>query len=188
MDSYTFISEIVKSVAWPMCTVGIVIVARPALHELMGGLRRLRWKDVEAEFERELSVVRDITEQVAVPIEPAPMIEPGDTQRAQTMLRLAELSPRAVVIDAWAALEAAGRAALPAAPGAHPLPAARLGDALLEAGALDDATFQIYSILRALRNRVAHEHQYQLDPGEALEYASFASAVVDHLEARETPR
>ena len=54
MDWLTFIAEMVKSLAWPAFLFFTVLVFRKPLVELLPGLRRLRIKEIEIEFNREL--------------------------------------------------------------------------------------------------------------------------------------
>lgn len=182
MDVRSFISELVSSVAWPLTVIGVAILLRPSLASLLADVKELRFRGLEATFERDLATARRIADEAEDVAEVISM--PMSTQD-ERLVRLAEISPRAIIIEAWAELESAARSALSANQGQRPPTAGILGDLLLERGVFDEAGFQIYSILRALRNRVAHEAEYSLAAGEALEYAGLARSLAERLRERE---
>ena len=55
MDVLTFISEIIKALAWPLAVVTLVFLLRRPVIEVFPLLRRLKYKDIELEFAQEVS-------------------------------------------------------------------------------------------------------------------------------------
>lgn len=58
MDWLTFIASIVASLAWPAAAVSVVFVLRRALNRLLPDLNRVRYKDWELEFGRQVAQAR----------------------------------------------------------------------------------------------------------------------------------
>jgi uncharacterized protein YutE (UPF0331/DUF86 family) len=56
-----------------------------------------------------------------------------------------------------------------------------LGEALENAGILNERTLAIYHRLRNLRNAAAHASDFSFDPDSALEYADLALRLADYL-------
>lgn len=52
------ITEVVKTLVWPVTLIVTVIILRDAIRQLIPGLNKLRYKDFELEFNKELSNVR----------------------------------------------------------------------------------------------------------------------------------
>ena len=129
MDWRTFISQIVASVAWPTVIVGLVLLLRRELVSLLGGLRRVRWRELEAEFDAGLERARDAADTqandggaVQPPESLASLLADGDDPLADRVLALARLSPRSLIMESWRLVEhrarevEASRAARPPGP------------------------------------------------------------------------
>jgi hypothetical protein len=102
------------------------------------------------------------------------------------LAELANLSPRAVVLEAWLQLE---KEAIAAARRHNPKLTSRelrapllLGYYLEEAGVLDEDKQEIYNRLRNLRNAAAHASEFAFEPEAALEYADLALRLAEFLE------
>lgn len=57
MDILTFIASLVQALAWPMAAVVLIILLRKPLGSLLPMMRKLRYKDLEADFGAELMVL-----------------------------------------------------------------------------------------------------------------------------------
>jgi len=66
MDVYTFVSELVKALAWPATTVVLVLILRSPLVDLMRSLRKVKYKELEFEFDRELTELLHFANTVLV--------------------------------------------------------------------------------------------------------------------------
>ena len=55
MDPLSFIAEIVKALAWPLTALGIFLVLRRPLMGLIPVVARLKFKDLELDFDRRLA-------------------------------------------------------------------------------------------------------------------------------------
>jgi hypothetical protein len=176
-----FIASIVNSLAWPLVVLGSVVILRGPLRALLPLLQRLKYKDLELDFGQQ---VRELNAEVAAEL-PAPgaaALPPigGDP----VIARLAETSPRAAVLEAWRAVEAAALLAARRLGGevfrdkAFTLHAIRFLEGL---DGLDSAIVSLLRDLRGLRNQAAHAPEFALSPGSALEYAAAADRVASYL-------
>ena len=182
MDWLTFISNLVASIAWPAVLVGVLIWLRKPLATLVTALRSAKFKDVELGFGRKLQELEDKAEQAKLPAlgeRPAWKYEnPDDWTFGDYIERLAPISPRAAISEAWRHVELAFRAA-----------AARTGDRP-STGSMDLTQFlereevlprdaaSLAKDLKTLRNRAVHADDFNLDPEQAIEFARLAERVI----------
>ena len=182
MDWLTFLAQVIQALAWPLTVIVIFLMLRRPLAELFPTLQRLRFWDIEMDFDRQ---VQALAIRVRDELPPLSAVEETASGFREHLVELANLSPRAVVLEAWlqlekAAIEATRRHGLD-------LPSRELrapiffGEALEAAGVLDADTQLIYHRLRNLRNAAAHASDFAFDPGSALEYADLALRLAEHL-------
>ena len=105
MDWLTFFSKLVDSLAWPVVVLIVFFTFKEKLTNLIPFLRRLKFKDIEAEFEAGL---REVGEKLATSSLPKPSKAPEESQQGsqrEQLIRLAENAPRAAVLEAWLLVE-----------------------------------------------------------------------------------
>jgi len=175
------IAEILGAIAWPVAVVAVVVMLRPALLDILRHLQRLRFRGLEAVFGEELAHVREIAEQaelVGVPL------DQGLTdEQSEKFMRLAQISPRSAVIEAWGALEADARAIVQRLHPRRPLTSAVIAETLADTGVLDPEGAKAYYLLWSLRNQAAHEQQLPITTDEAIEYANLTRGLAHSLKA-----
>ncbi len=182
MDSLTFVAEIVKALAWPVTVLIILVVLRDPLRQLIPLLQRLRYGGVELDFgQRVQELAAEARQQLPASAATGPEIKPLRDRLDQ----LAQLSPRATVLEAWlelenAAIEATKRHGLNLTSREQRSPIL-LGDALERAGILDESKQEIYYRLRNLRNAAAHASDFAFDSSSAVEYADTALRLAEYL-------
>lgn len=179
MDWLTFIADLVKSLAWPASLVLAVLVFRKPLLELIPALRRLRFKEFEIEFGRELLEA----ERRATTLRPSPVQRPLEAEAVPQRLRqIASVSPSAAILEAWrdveaAAAEAGSRRGISVTGGTW-----ELFLALEKEGVLNSTEAAILNSLRQLRNKVAHTPEGELiNEEQALRYAAIAARLAEAL-------
>jgi hypothetical protein len=192
MDALTFITDLVDSLAWPLAAVVVVALLRPAIGDLLRQLRSVTVPGLGAAvFGVELARGQVIADESET-IEPSQLVSSvNGEQEIDEIVRLAAFAPRAAVIEAWGEVEAAARYALDSlsgSEGARPPTAARLGEILTEQEVLDEPGSRLFAILRGLRNRVAHEPHYRVEPDEALDYVRLARGLAQRLRGDEEER
>jgi hypothetical protein len=181
MDWLTFIVETVKAIAWPSVVLFAFVVLRKNIAGLIPFLQRLKYKDLELEFDRQL---KEAEAEVADELPPssAPALLPGVSD---TIIELARVSPRAAVTEAWreveaAAVEAARRNKI-SLNGERSTSPLRLIRALERAGLVDSDKRALFHDLRNLRNQAVHAPEFALSTEAALDYVSLARRLAEYL-------
>jgi hypothetical protein len=185
VDWLTFIAEMTKALAWPLAALGIFLTLRKHLLARLPDLDVLEWKDVKFRFNQQVHEVATEARQ-ALP-EPEVTRLPPLSDEAQH-LRLAELSPRAAILESWIALEDAATAALKRKGTTLTDRELRqpsvLVQALVDVGLLNEAQRQVVSELRTLRNAAAHATELKITSQTAREFVTIASAFERLIRAR----
>jgi len=185
VDTLTFIVELSKAIAWPVSVVLLVLIMRRPLVGLIPLLRRVKYKDFEVDFDRRLEEVKEEA-ALQLPSPPAQQAPPSEPETR--MVKLAEVSPRAAVLESWRALENLLQEAAKGyliAQGRQPanLSAIEAIQLLQQSERLSPETLRLLRRLRSLRNDAAHAPQFALTTGSALEYVSIVGGVAERLKS-----
>jgi len=179
VDWLSFIASVVGSLAWPAAVVGLVLILRKPIRGLLPLLQRRKYKEFEIEFGRRVEEVKQELQELP-PGAAQPTLDPSTS----ALLRLAEVSPRAAVLEAWREVEQAALAAARKVGGdafrnrTSPFDAIRV---LERSGPLDRNIIGLLRDLRGLRNQAAHAPDFALTKESALEYATSALTVARYL-------
>jgi uncharacterized protein YutE (UPF0331/DUF86 family) len=190
MDWLQFLASLAGSLAWPATVVVAVVVLRNQLRRVLLTLTRLRYKDLELDFGRELKEVEKKARAIDVKPAGPPRAIAAPKDSAQTLdeaERLAEDFPEPAVALAWSAVEdellgAVMRLAI--LPDYPPYNSAlRNARLLLDQRAIDENTLDILDRLRNLRNMAVHGGAglAGVSPDEAREFIALARGVVEKL-------
>jgi hypothetical protein len=184
MDWLTFIASMTGSLAWPAAALIGLLTFRRALVRLLPDLNRLKYKDLELEFGKAVAQARVEIEAGPVPnqLPPAPPL-----QKQPYLQSLAEVSPRAALLEAWLPFEiAASRIgdALAISGPSRPAQMPRLIDGLVREGILTEPEARAVARLRGIRNKVVHAVDVDLSPDEVSEYARLLQEVTEAMERR----
>ena len=180
MDWLTFTASVIDSLAWPSAMILLVFVLRKPIKVLLPLLQRLKYKELELEFGKQVGEIR---EEVAREISDETYLA-SSTDESSATVRLAEVSPRSAVLEAWREVELAALDAARTIGGESmqnktlTYQAIRL---LEERQSLDRNLISLLRDLRGLRNQAAHAPDFGLSKESALEYAASASAVARYL-------
>jgi len=196
MDALIFIVGVLNaSIWWPAALVLIVLLLRTPITERLGELRRLKWKDLEAEFDKGLKRVEvqaekklpDIVEIEAsdtlkIGVEDEVKVSDGTSivVEGDKFSRLAELSPPAAIVHTWIEVEEALNVMAERHQISLPVRASVTDTIRLLARheLLDKETIAILNNLRALRNTAAHARASDLNPNQAIEYERVARRLI----------
>jgi Domain of unknown function (DUF4145) len=170
---------------WPTTVLLLAFIFRSEIRRAIMRLSQLKYKDFEANFKEQL---REIEEEVKVATLPSPptdrQLQPAPVNRNEQLVRLAEISPRASIMEAWHevekyAYEAATRHGL----SFRHVPTTRDINELVKKGVLPKDILNIYDNLRQLRNNAAHAPEFAVEQAEAEKFIQLASKVADALRA-----
>ncbi len=192
MDWLQFLASLVKSLAWPTTLVILVLLFRVPVRRALLSLTRLKYKDLELDFGRELKELEK--EAKAIDITPQPPKSIAPTQRDSSQLlqeaaQLAQRFPEPAVAVAWQAVEdelmqAVMRLAISPDYPAHNS-ALKNAELLKAQNAIDQRTFELFNRMRNLRNMAVHGGHGAafITTDEALEFLALARGVVEKLRA-----
>ena len=181
--------ELVKALAWPITILVIVLLFKRELSLLQGRLSEFRYGNFAAKFAEQLDKVEEDASRSVVQTRelPPPSESRAEQQNAirDEILRIATVSPRAAVSEAWRHLELAMDSAAQSLGfdqrGAVSRP--RLIRLLAEQGLLDTEAVQLYESLRRMRNEAVHRREFDGSQPEAVRYADVALSLASHIEA-----
>ena len=178
MDPFTFVAKLVEVLAWPLSSIALIALLRREIRRLIPLLKRVKAGPLEAEFEREIKELRteadvqfsEITQGLQAPSE------------VDVLFKLAPISPRSAVLEAWQQIEAAVLRVparhsfnLSAAQSNSPATIARL---LSGHGLISAEEFALFHQLRALRNQVANARQFNPTVHAALDYIGLSAKLL----------
>lgn len=172
MNGLEFLASIINSLAWPASLFGVIFLFRGKVAELIPYIGKLKYKEFELEFResmRELGAEAKELENV----ESQEPIEVPD--EADQLYALAEISPRAAILESWLRVESHAVMALRARDVAsdeemRKLTPMRLARLVESTNALSDEELKIFHKLRELRNRAVHLGDPELSAKDVVEY------------------
>ena len=171
MTWLAFITEMTKATAWPVAVVIILAIWRKTLPNLIERLRSLKYGAFEAAFtEQSVQVAENISGASQ------PLSTSASTITDDKLLRLAQQSPRAAVIEAWLQIER------------------RLQELAAQAGADTKSRSDIAGLLQSLRaaNAIGADtergllglaHMRNLAAQKAVDFVTLAGALLWTLSA-----
>jgi len=114
------------------------------------------------------------------------VVRASKTRREEEVLRLASLSPRAAIMEAWVEVEAAASETAASFWGSGDRPEifrtmARLGEYLLQCKAIDAGQLVAFNKLRELRNKAVHAGELNLGVDETRRYVELAFTLAEHI-------
>jgi hypothetical protein len=185
MDVLTFISKLVEGLAWPLVVAGMLLYLRKELPTILRSLRKLKFKDVEMEFgEAAIALAVETRRVMPPPKLDLEVIGESGNSAADRLDAIAELSPRAAILEAWLIVEASaadliqkkGPSSLNSTPG--PL---RIKQGLRRAEVLTPPQEEAFEHLRRLRNEAVHVPDAQFTAAAVSSYIESALAMAAYL-------
>lgn len=207
MDWMTFVVGVLKAITWPAALLLVAFWLRKPIRDLVPLLRKLKVKEFELEFAQAVAQLEVVAlSELGEPTSPsttratdesrsqenrisAPVGLPAEAskpRREDEVLRLALLSPRAAIMEAWVEVEAAAAdtAASFWGPGNHPEvfhTSAHLGEYLLQCKVIDTGQLLAFNKLRELRNKSVHAEELNIGVDETRRYVELAFTLAKHI-------
>lgn len=198
MDLLTFTAEAIKALAWPGAVLLLAIMLRKPIVELIPLLRKLKYKELEMEFSKEVAELKAdvvlVSEQPSVPVGRLPSGEVAAKQlpeRLETkrdeLVNMVSFSPRAAIMEAWLEVESATIEVarsfwnVSSTDGFKGFP--RMGEYLHQTKVIDQKQLETFRRLQHLRNMAAHEQQLRLSEADARSYVELAVALAANIRA-----
>lgn len=172
-------------IAWPAAIIWVAMLFRHELRSVLRRVSQLKYKDLEASFDEGLN--RAEAKASAVGSAPLARIHnPELTSRLEQLRRIAEVSPRASILEAWVLVEeAAGKSGFiqgASMPRVNPY---LFVEELIRLGKLPPDSAALIQQLKKLRNYATHLPDFSITQDEAdryLELAAKASELILSVE------
>lgn len=194
MNWLTFIASVIGDLAWPATLLAVIFMLRSPIAKLLPDLRKLKYKDLEVDFGRGLERVEKKLDEVASPatgaIEQQAEVQPEllPKTRKELVLKIAELSPTAAILESWKNVERTLDFYFSARGIKRPLSGQSITRHLDYDPNFPPQLVSAYQELRVLRNMAAHE-QGGISADHAREFDEQASRLALALiEAAHGPR
>lgn len=190
MDWFQFIASVVGSLAWPSVLIVLLIILRRQIGSLATRLDELTLPGgAKAKFVRELDAVRKVSEKIPI----ATRFSRGNlvaqdgvfvSRDDLSMLRLRDLSPEVIVLEAYKKIEETIEERSPNLPvelqRRNPV---QLIEELAKKGFLDSEAHALFFRLRETRNTAAHAGSFtKITSGEAIEFREHAKFLAEILQ------
>lgn len=188
MNWLEFFASLVGSLAWPACVLVFAYFLRMELPELVKGLRRLKFKDLELEFEKSSKAIAAMAKE-SLPHSAYPVKIAGQSQddAANRLSYISDFAPRSAILEAWLLVESAAIDAIRKSKGPtfRSLPGPmRLRDSLVKAGLLNPEQQAVFEQLRTLRNEAVHARDAEFSSSAVNNYVESALQMAVYLEGR----
>lgn len=175
MDILLFFAEVTKAIAWPITLIILVTILRKPVIELIPSLRRLKYKELELEFTREIFELKAEVAEISQNKGEESILISSDSSN---LLRLVSFSTRAAIMEAWLEIESASISVASSFWGQTSnevfknMP--KLGEYLLQCKVIDEKQLTVFNKLRQLRNQVVHAQELDFSESDAKSYVQLA--------------
>ncbi len=179
MDSYQFISALIDSLVWPIVAIIFLFKFSDPLSKLVKSLARMKYKDFELDFGKELASIESKNPEILPTI--------LDVNIEKEVEEVAVVSPMAAIPLAWSHVEAElantiSRLSILPERTAYASSSKSI-ELLKENEFISMQDYSLLNELRKLRNNVAHN---RVDPESvsverALDYTKFAFDLIGRL-------
>ncbi|WP_052027274.1 hypothetical protein [Rheinheimera nanhaiensis] len=171
--------RIFEVLAWPITTIVIVIMLRSPVLELISTLKKLKYKDLELEFEKEAQNILAAAERdLPDPIKSEQTeIEDTDIRFSHTRLRL---DPSAEILGSWRDLELKLRELSSGQRGN--LSTGHIVRELAKSGKISSEIANVILELSYLRNKIAHSDEELISHNTSSSFMESVARVLPLLE------
>ena len=175
MDS---LERIIEILAWPLTAMIVVMLMRKPLAELVSTLKRLKYRDLELEFEKEANKILAEAERDL----PEPPKEKPDKESSGILFSRVRLEPSTEIMESWRNLELKLRSMLPE--GSEKLTTRVLVSELEGSGKICKSTSKLILDLASLRNRVTHTTDEAVSYEVSTAFSGSVKRVISALELK----
>lgn len=160
--------KLVEALAWPAAAIWLSFIFRSEIRKLLGRVSSLKYKDLEANFEKGLVAAEEEAKKALpekakiISGDEEPIYPPPHDSRYEQLLRIAEESPRAALLEAWVEVETSlsETAERFNINNSRRVPARKVVIGLIDTGKFAKTIFPLFEDLRVLRNEAAHAPQF----------------------------
>ena len=168
-----YLIKIIETLAWPGVVLISVYLLRKPITELIPQLKKLKYKELEMEFNHELEALSKKSQESRARVE----IEAPKEEEDYYLQQVKEVSPRAAIMESWLELEATAISTaqhFKITPEKKRINFHMAVQALRKNDVLTDQDIANINDLRALRNKAAHEIDFPITEDEAAKFMEIA--------------
>lgn len=185
MNWLAFFAEIVKALAWPVTVLIGVLLLRKPLADLIPRISEFKYKDFQIDFGKKLNELEKRADLAKLPDVKSPpewaFESPDEWLLGDYIERLAPISPRAAISEAWRHVEQALRDSARRSGVTEPRSTVNLIRVLAERGTLPRDAVALANDLRGLRNQAVHASDFALSAAQAAEFGHLAERLIAAL-------
>jgi hypothetical protein len=173
---------LLTGIAWPIALVWVAYLFKGELRSLMHRVSHLKYKDIEAKFESTLADAEAKVIAIDKATSTAPLPDLELNSRLEQLRRIADISPRAAIMEAWVLVEdAAGKSRFFQGAKSHRVNPKLLVKELVRLGKLPPISESVVDPMREIRNQVAHISDF--DPSQDIvdRYLQVAVKLSEHI-------
>jgi hypothetical protein len=167
--------KLLVGIAWPAAIIWVAMLFRREIRSVLSRVSQLKYKDLEANFDEGLGNA-EAKAAVVGPAAPALPRKSEIMSRLEQLRRIADVSPRASILEAWVLVEeAAGKSGFvqgASTPRVNPF---LFVEELIRLGKLPSGSSALIEQLRKLRNQAAHLPDFSITQDEADRYLELAA-------------
>ena len=179
MDFLTFVSGLIRDLAWPGTTLIALMVVFKCLPILRGFVKSIRYKDFEVTLHEEFAEAREAADKLKIEDVSESYVE---EYLADKIFQLAQIDPALAVIEIWRELETKLVKFIQHNGLMRFTTPARVVEHLGNMGRLTDSEVKLYRKLRNIRNASVHSHEPNvLTLGEIMEFRDFSNLLIKKL-------
>lgn len=189
MDWKQFISSLVSHISWPLVVLASMLLFKKELVRAFGQISRLKFKEVELEFNKVVEHAE------AIEFQQPPKIKPIEgtiySKLEEQVIDVASKAPSAAILLAWSTLESATTRAvaqLGISTDSKNIKSVRKNLELIEQNSeLPRGMKSFIGDLQDIRNKVAHDTDYQssISSQQAIIFATTIFRLVRHFEGQQ---
>tara|TARA_R110002073_G_scaffold264557_1_gene427609 strand:+ start:1330 stop:1890 length:561 start_codon:yes stop_codon:yes gene_type:complete len=183
MDYLQFFASIIESIVWPITVVVGILLLRRNIETIVPYIQRIKVKDFELDLKEAKQEL-----PLEVTFEPAPDLLSKTKDQFSDLYQLAELSPRAAILESWLQVESAlsklALAKLDDQGAMLAIPPLRLNEYLKRKSVISNEQYRFVNRLRELRNKSVHLLDMNISLDEASDYIDLARSVTTQFERK----
>ncbi|WP_261641227.1 DUF4145 domain-containing protein [Erwinia mallotivora] len=171
------VADLVSALAWPLTFVWFVQKYGNDFKELILRLSKLKLGNAEAEFTLGLKAAEELANETPLVEASKALPEEGVefSKRMAQLERIADVSPRAAIMESWLLIEeAAGKAGFFQGTSVPRINYLLFIEWLVKEGIVDKSTAILVDRMRKLRNKASHLRDFELTKDEAERYLKIA--------------
>ncbi|WP_131780274.1 hypothetical protein [Legionella bozemanae] len=183
MDIPTFIVEITKTFIWPVVILVIAFNFKKEVSNLLLRINKVKHKDTQIEFTEKIEKLIEQNIEHGVVIGPPSKSNPLH-KVYEMLIRLADISPRAAVLEAFRVLECAAVDAIPEENKIRNHNPIKIVSILRENNLLSEQDYFQFKQLKSLRNQAAHDEEFDLKGMPIEAYIDLALTIAQHIKQK----